>query len=54
VGYPVTPALFLLASVGMVVNALLTDPVNTGITFAIIGAGVPVFYRWRNSVNGKR
>jgi amino acid transporter len=54
VGYPVTPALFLLASVGMVVNALLTDPVNTGITFAIIGAGVPVFYLWRNSVNGKR
>jgi amino acid transporter len=53
-GYPVTPALFLLASVGMVVNALVTDPVNTGITFAIIGAGVPVFYVWRYSVNGKR
>jgi basic amino acid/polyamine antiporter, APA family len=47
VGYPVTPALFLLASVGMVVNALVTDPVNTGITFAIIAAGVPVFYLWK-------
>jgi amino acid transporter len=47
VGYPVTPALFLLASVGMVLNALVTDPVNTGITFAIIGAGVPVFYVWK-------
>jgi amino acid transporter len=54
VGYPVTPALFLLASVGVVANALLTDPVNTGITFAIIGTGVPVFYLWKNSVNGKR
>jgi amino acid transporter len=54
IGYPVVPALFLLASVGMVVNALITDPVNTGITFGIIGAGVPVYFLWRKSVNGKR
>ena len=46
-GYPVVPLLFLLASVGMVVNALVTDPVNTGITFGIILAGVPVYYAWR-------
>jgi basic amino acid/polyamine antiporter, APA family len=46
-GYPVVPILFLLASVGMVVNALVTDPVNTGITFGIIVAGVPVYYLWR-------
>lgn len=46
-GYPVVPLLFLAASVGMVVNALWTDPVNTGITFGIILAGVPVFLAWR-------
>ena len=46
-GYPVVPILFLLASVGMVVNALVTDPVNTGITFGIILLGVPVYYAWR-------
>jgi basic amino acid/polyamine antiporter, APA family len=46
-GYPVVPILFLLASVGMVVNALWTDPVNTGFTFAIILAGVPVYFVWR-------
>lgn len=46
-GYPVVPLLFLVASVGMVVNALLTDPVNTGITFAIILAGVPAWFLWR-------
>ena len=46
-GYPVVPALFLLASVAMVVNALVTDPVNTGITFGIILGGVPAFYAWR-------
>jgi amino acid transporter len=45
-GYPIVPALFLLASVGMVSNALVTDPVNTGITLAIILAGVPAYYWW--------
>jgi APA family basic amino acid/polyamine antiporter len=46
-GYPVVPLLFLIASVAMVLNALWTDPVNTGITFAIILAGIPVYYGWR-------
>ena len=46
-GYPVVPLLFLLASVGMVVNALWTDPVNTGITFGIILIGVPAYFAWR-------
>ncbi|MGB7212231.1 MAG: amino acid permease [Gemmatimonadales bacterium] len=46
-GYPVVPVLFLVASVGMVVNALWVDPLNTGITFGIIGAGVPAFFLWR-------
>ena len=52
-GYPVVPLLFLLASLGMVLNALLTDPVNTGITFGIILAGIPVYYVWR-AVAGRR
>lgn len=42
-GYPVIPAVFLVAATFMVGNALVTDPVNTGITFAIILAGVPVY-----------
>jgi APA family basic amino acid/polyamine antiporter len=47
VGYPFVPALFLIASLGMVVNALITDPVNTGVTFGVTLAGVPVYYLWR-------
>jgi basic amino acid/polyamine antiporter, APA family len=43
-GYPLVPAVFLLASVFMILNALMTDPRHTGITFAIIVAGVPVFW----------
>ena len=52
-GYPVVPVLFLLASLGMVLNALLTDPVNTGITFGIILAGIPVYYMWRALAGGR-
>jgi amino acid transporter len=51
-GYPVVPLLFLIASVAMVLNALWTDPVNTGITFAIILAGIPVYYGWRTWSGG--
>jgi amino acid transporter len=43
VGYPLVPAAFLLASAFMVLNALYTDPRNTGITLLIILAGVPVY-----------
>ncbi len=46
-GYPVVPALFLLASVALVLNALFTDPLNTGVTFGIILTGLPVYYAWR-------
>ena len=45
-GYPFVPALFLIASLAMVVNALVTDPLNTGITFGIIVAGLPAYYLW--------
>jgi APA family basic amino acid/polyamine antiporter len=43
-GYPVVPVLFLLASVGMMVNALLTKTADTALTFGIILVGVPIFY----------
>ncbi len=46
-GYPVTPALFLLASLGMMGNAMVTDFRKTGVTFAIILAGVPVYFLWQ-------
>ena len=45
-GYPIVPALFIVASLGMTLNALWTDPVSSSITFGIILAGVPVYYAW--------
>jgi basic amino acid/polyamine antiporter, APA family len=49
-GYPLVPVVFLLASLLMMLNALVTDPRNTGITFAIILAGVPVFWLRRRLI----
>ncbi|MEP6573665.1 MAG: amino acid permease [Gemmatimonadota bacterium] len=46
-GYPIIPILFLVASVAMVLNALWTDPFNTGITLGITLVGIPAYYLWR-------
>jgi basic amino acid/polyamine antiporter, APA family len=43
-GYPLVPVVFLAASALMVINAIFTDPVNSGITFGIILLGLPVFW----------
>jgi amino acid transporter len=43
-GYPYVPAIFLLASLFMVLNALVTDPTNTGVTLLIVLAGIPVYW----------
>jgi amino acid transporter len=51
-GYPIVPAVFLLASVYMMLNALIADPRDTGVTFAIILAGIPVFWLW-GSLRGR-
>jgi amino acid transporter len=44
VGYPFVPAIFVLSVVLFVVNALVNEPVSTAVTFALILAGVPVYY----------
>ncbi|MGH7527807.1 MAG: APC family permease [Gemmatimonadales bacterium] len=53
-GYPVVPALCLVAAVGMMVNALVTEPVDTGITFAALGVGIPVYYLWARPRSRRR
>jgi amino acid transporter len=43
IGYPVVPAIFILAVAAFVINAIVHDPLPTGITFALIFAGLPVY-----------
>jgi amino acid transporter len=42
-GYPIVPAVFIAAVVCFLLNALVTDPIPTAATFALILAGLPVF-----------
>jgi APA family basic amino acid/polyamine antiporter len=45
--YPLTPILFVLAGLGIVVNTFVADWKNARIGALIIAAGVPVFFLWR-------
>jgi APA family basic amino acid/polyamine antiporter len=46
-GYPVVPALFILASAGILVNTLLENPVESLAGIAITLVGIPVYYAWK-------
>ena len=46
VGYPIVPAIFIAAAIYLVVNALMTQPLWTSITFAVVLLGLPVYYFW--------
>ena len=56
VGYPIVPAVFIAAAIYLVVNALITDPKWTSITFGVVLLGLPVYYVWfaRTSATGSR
>ncbi len=43
-GYPIVPAIFLIAVVLFLGNALVSEPRSTLATFAVILAGVPVYW----------
>jgi basic amino acid/polyamine antiporter, APA family len=44
IGYPIVPAIFVIAVAAFVANALISEPVATGLTFALILSGAPVYY----------
>ena len=52
VGYPITPAIFVLMSLIMVVNAIYREPVVSGTGLLVIGAGVPLYLWFRRSTAG--
>ncbi|HYT64764.1 MAG TPA: amino acid permease [Gemmatimonadales bacterium] len=47
-GYPVTPAVFVLAAAYVVISAVLSNPRNAIIGAGLIALGVPVFLYWRS------
>ncbi len=48
-GHPFTTSLFALVAFGVVINTVYRYPANTLIGFAILLAGVPVYYIWRRT-----
>jgi basic amino acid/polyamine antiporter, APA family len=44
VGYPVAPAIFVLASAAILANAVWNDPRPTGAGLVVMAAGVPLFW----------
>ena len=46
-GYPVTPLLFVIAAVLLVVNTIVTQPGISSIGLGFVALGAPVFFIWR-------
>jgi APA family basic amino acid/polyamine antiporter len=51
IGYPLTPAIFVIASLAIVVNAIITNPRVTGLGLLVIFAGVPLYLWFRKTKN---
>ena len=47
-GYPITPALFVLAAAAIVVNAVFTQTTRALIGIAVVLTGVPAYNLWRS------
>ncbi len=48
-GYPLTPALFVAASAGIVLNTMWTQPGRAFIGLAVVLAGAPAYFLWRRA-----
>jgi len=46
-GYPVTPVLFFIAAVALVLNTIVTQPGISSIGLGFVAAGAPVYFIWR-------
>jgi APA family basic amino acid/polyamine antiporter len=45
-GYPVLPALFVLSTVAIVINQIVSHPMEAGTGLLFVLAGIPVYYVW--------
>jgi APA family basic amino acid/polyamine antiporter len=50
-GYPVVPALFVLVTVWLVINTLMTAPGQALAGLGLIALGVPFYWYWSRGAN---
>ena len=53
-GYPFTPAIFLIAAIALTVNLWIVRPARSTLGLAVILAGIPFYYRWRETAPDSR
>jgi APA family basic amino acid/polyamine antiporter len=53
-GYPVTPVLFVLAAMVIVVNTIVAQPVQSLIGLGLALLGIPAYFRWRGKAGAAR
>ncbi|HEV8129615.1 MAG TPA: amino acid permease, partial [Acidobacteriota bacterium] len=55
-GYPILPAVFILASAFIVTNQIMSDPRESATGLGLVALGWPVYYLWarKGSVEGRR
>ncbi len=46
-GYPLLPIAFIVASLAIVANTLVTQPLESALGLAIVLAGIPLYFIWR-------
>ncbi len=45
-GYPVLPAIFVVSSLAIVANQIVTNPGESAFGLSLVLAGLPVYYLW--------
>ena len=45
-GFPILPAVFVLASMAIVLHQVVSQPIESLTGFALVAAGLPVFWMW--------
>jgi APA family basic amino acid/polyamine antiporter len=48
-GYPWVPLVFVVASLGLVMNALVERPVESGLGLGLVALGIPAYLWWRRT-----
>jgi APA family basic amino acid/polyamine antiporter len=46
-GYPVVPAVFIIVSLAIFLNILISQPLKSAAGLALLGAGLPAYVLWR-------
>jgi APA family basic amino acid/polyamine antiporter len=48
-GYPVVPAVFVLAATALLANTLVEKPVESSLGLLLVGMGIPAYLWWRRN-----